>query len=61
MSKADFYTWGKRGLDWVGSLYNQGEPWYIPTEILSQINKLILYSNFNWNVGLQYTPIARPQ
>jgi len=39
MSKADFYTWGKRGLDWVGSLYNQGEPWYIPTEILSQINK----------------------
>ena len=39
MSKADFYTWGKQGLDWVGSLYNQGEPWYIPTEILSQINK----------------------
>jgi hypothetical protein len=39
MSKADFYTWGKRGLDWVGSLYNQGEPWYIPVSILTQINK----------------------
>lgn len=39
MSKADFYTWGKKGLDWVGSLYDKGEPWNIPAEILIQINK----------------------
>ena len=39
MSKADFYTWGKKGLDWVGSLYAEGEPWNIPAEILIQINK----------------------
>jgi hypothetical protein len=39
MSKADFYTWGKKGIDWVGSLYKNGEPWNLPAEVLLQINK----------------------
>jgi len=41
MSTADFYTWEKNSLDWIGSLYTEGEPWYIPVEILIQVNKII--------------------
>jgi len=41
-TKADFYVENdKNELSWVGSLYDNGEPWNIPAEILIQVNPVM--------------------
>jgi hypothetical protein len=38
-TKADFYSGLESKRDWIGSLYNNGDVWHIPLEILIQVNK----------------------
>ncbi len=38
-TKADFYSGLGSKRDWIGSLYNNGDVWNIPLEILIQVNK----------------------
>lgn len=40
-TKADFYSGLGSKRDWIGSLYNGGEVWNIPLEILIQVNKVM--------------------
>jgi len=39
--KADFYSGLGSKQDWIGSLYNGGEVWNIPLEILIQVNEVM--------------------
>lgn len=38
-TKADFYSGLESKIDWIGSLYNNGDVWHIPLDILIQVNK----------------------
>jgi len=40
-TKADFYMEYSKRLQWIGSLYKDGHPWNIPTDILIQINPMM--------------------
>jgi hypothetical protein len=37
-TKADFYVGLESKRDWIGSIYNNGDVWHIPIEILIQVN-----------------------
>lgn len=40
-TRADFYVEKNEKLEWIGSLYKDGHPWNIPTDILIQINPVM--------------------
>lgn len=40
-TKADFYIGLGSKRDWIGSLLNSGDVWYIPTDILIQVNRIM--------------------
>lgn len=40
-TRADFYVEKDKRLQWIGSLYKDGHPWNIPTDILIQINPIM--------------------
>jgi hypothetical protein len=41
-TRADFYIIREdKKMDWVGSLFKDGQPWNIPTDILIQINPVM--------------------
>lgn len=40
-TRADFYVVKYEKLEWIGSLYKDGHPWNIPTDILIQINPVM--------------------
>lgn len=43
--KADFYTGYGSNSEWLGSLLKNGSPWYIPLEVLIQVNKIMFEEN----------------
>ena len=38
-TKADFYVGIGEDIEWLGSIYNNGDVWHIPLNILIQINQ----------------------
>jgi len=40
-TRADFYIIKHEKLEWIGSLYRDGHPWNIPTDILIQVNPVM--------------------
>ena len=40
-TRADFYIDRNNKIEWIGSLYKDGHPWNIPTDILIQINPVM--------------------
>jgi len=40
-TRADFYTKGKDGMKWIGSVMQDGQPWNIKLEILIQNNRIM--------------------
>ncbi len=40
-TKADFYSGLGSKRDWIGSIYNNGDIWNIPLELLIQVNKVM--------------------
>ncbi len=40
-TRADFYVIKHEKLEWIGSLYRDGHPWNIPTDILIQVNPVM--------------------
>ena len=37
-TKADFYIDNRGDMIWMGSIYEQGEPWHMPIPLLAQVN-----------------------
>jgi hypothetical protein len=40
-TRADFYIDNKGDMTWMGSIYNDGEPWHMPITLLAQINPVM--------------------
>jgi hypothetical protein len=46
--KADFYVGIGKNAEWLGSILNKGDVWFIPTDILLQVNET-MFRETVWN------------